>query len=250
MDSEHLTNIKGVLFDLDGTLLQVEMREFIPAYIDGLARHFSDVALRYTFGRTIRDAIAALLTSDHGSATNEELFVGVLKYRFGIDANLFGERLARYCADGLADLQPLIRPLPIARQILLRCFERGLKVVVATNPVFPRSVVDARLRWGGIDDFPFDLVTSFENSRYCKPHSGYFLDVLGELGLAPEECLMVGNDTEHDLGARAAGIPTFLVDTWMVDRSAGNFVTDFRGGHLDLFQFLGRVGGEGEQAIG
>jgi hypothetical protein len=53
---------------------------------------------------------------------------------------------------------------------------------------------------------------------------------------------MVGNDTEHDLGARSAGIPTFLVDTWLLDRANGHYVTDFRGGHLDLFRFLGQLG--------
>jgi phosphoglycolate phosphatase-like HAD superfamily hydrolase len=39
---EQLAKVRGVLFDLDGTLLQVEMREFIPAYIEGLAKHFPD----------------------------------------------------------------------------------------------------------------------------------------------------------------------------------------------------------------
>jgi hypothetical protein len=34
---EQFAKVRGVLFDLDGTLLQVEMREFIPAYIEGLA---------------------------------------------------------------------------------------------------------------------------------------------------------------------------------------------------------------------
>jgi FMN phosphatase YigB (HAD superfamily) len=114
--------------------------------------------------------------------------------------------------------------------------------VIATNPVFPRKLVEARLQWGEIADFPYDLVTSFENSRFCKPHPGYFLQVLEHLALAPEEVVMIGNDTEHDLGARAAGIASFLVDTWLVDRLAGAFQADFRGNHLDLFRFIGRLG--------
>ncbi len=239
---EQTATVKGVLFDLDGTLLQVEMREFVQAYIDGLAKHFPDVPDPAAFGRAIKASIRALLASEEGVASNEEFFLSVLGRHLGIEAALCGERLARYCANGMAGLEPLVRPLALARDILTRCFERGLKVVVATNPVFPRPMVEARLRWAGIADFPFDHVTTFDNSRYCKPHPGYFRDVLGRLGLAPQECVMVGNDTEHDLGARAAGIPTFLVDTWLLDRARGDYVTDYRGGHLDLFRFLGQLG--------
>jgi len=228
---EQYSKVKGVLFDLDGTLLQVEMREFIPAYIEGLAKHFPDVPDPLVFARAIKDSIRALLASDAGVFNNEQFFLATLGRQLGLDATVCGERVRRYCANGMAGLETLVRPLALARDILARCFERGLKVVVATNPVFPRPLVEARLRWAQIADFPFDYVTTFDNSRYCKPHPGYF-----------RECVMVGNDTEHDLGARSAGIPTFLVDTWLLDRAKGEYVTDFRGGHGDLLRFLGRLG--------
>lgn len=240
---ESCSKVKGVLFDLDGTLLQVEMREFIPAYIAGLAKHFPEVPDPAAFTLAIKDSIRALLASDAGASSNEEFFLTTLGRQLGLDATVCGERVRRYCANGMAGLESLVRPLALARDILSRCFEHGLKVVVATNPVFPRPLVEARLRWAQIDDFPFDYVTTFDNSRYCKPHPGYFRDVLGQLGLAPEECLMVGNDTEHDLGARAAGIPTFLVDTWLLDRAKGEYVTDYRGSHGELLHFLDRLSG-------
>lgn len=242
-DRDRLHDIKGILFDLDGTLLQVEMREFIPAYVEGLSAHFADVAERRAFAEVVRAATFALIHSDDGDTSNEEMFYAATERHLGIGGALFAERLERFCADGLADLQGLVRPLPVARNILQRCFERGLKVVIATNPVFPSSVVEARLRWSGLASFPFELVTTFENSRYCKPNPRYFEDVLAHLELSPDEVVMVGNDTEHDLAARGAGIATFLVDTWLIDRMDGAFVTDFRGGHLDLFRFVGRLGG-------
>jgi FMN phosphatase YigB (HAD superfamily) len=237
-----LDKVRGVLFDLDGTLLQVEMMDFIPAYIERLAVHFADVARHHDFARVMRATTFALISGADGTITNEEFFCSTMEAELGIEGGLFSRRLRCFCADGLASLSPLIRPLPLARGILRRCFERGLKVAIATNPVFPRPLVEARLQWGEIADFPYDLVTSFENSRYCKPHPGYFLQVLEHLCLAPEEVVMIGNDTEHDLGARAAGIASFLVDTWLVDRLDGDFQADFRGNHLDLFRFIGRLG--------
>ncbi len=242
MDVKNVSSVKAVFIDLDGTLLQVEMEEFIPAYISGLSRHFADIAHHYTFCTTVRTAISALLASENDDMDNKELFFAVLKHRLGIDPGLFDERLARYCADGLASLKSFIHPLPQASRILECCRERGLAVILATNPVFPRPLVDARLAWGGIGDFPFDLVTSIENTRYCKPDPRYFRDLLKRFGLAPAEAVMVGNDTEHDLAASEVGIATFLVDTWLADRCSGNFRTDYRGGHPELLRFLEGLG--------
>jgi FMN phosphatase YigB (HAD superfamily) len=242
MKKKRLNDIKAVFFDLDGTLLQAEMNDFIPAYIEGLSHHFADVAFHYTFCAAVREGITTLLSGDDGSRTNEEVFFATLRNRLDIGAELFGERLARYCANGLGSLKAFIHPLPLARQILNLCRGHGLIVILATNPVFPRALVDARLAWGGIADFPFDFVTSFENTRYCKPNPRYFTDLLDQFALVPAEAIMVGNDTEHDLSARMVGIPTFLVDTWLSDRLDGDFDTDYRGGHLDLVRFLTGVG--------
>lgn len=242
MEPQELERIKAVFFDLDGTLVQVSMRDFIPSYVRSLSSHFADLADRRIFRDTFLAATHALLASDDGDTTNEELFLASVERHLGIGAALFKERLGLFCEDGLADLAPLVRALPLARTILARCFDRGLTVVIATNPVFPRPVVEARLLWGKIHDYPYHLVTTYENTRYCKPHPNYFRDLLDHLGLGPDQCLMVGNDTEHDLAARQVGIPTFLVDTWLVDRHGAPFETDFRGGHMDLCRLAGRLG--------
>ncbi len=245
MKNGNLKKIRGILFDLDGTLLQVEMKEFIPDYLKALSHCFSDLADSRIFSRAVLDATFALLRRERNGRTNREFFLESISRSLNIPAALVADRLDEFCGNGLDALAPHIRPLPLARRILQRCVDRDLQVVLATNPVFPRPVVDARLRWGNLLDFPFRIVSSIENSHCCKPSPAFFHDILEETGLLPEECVMVGNDTEHDLAAKEAGLVTFLVDTWMVDRCGGDFQADFRGGHQDLFRFLGQVGSSG-----
>lgn len=237
---------RGILFDLDGTLLQVEMRRFIPAYTRGLAACFDDVTDPKRFAAGLLQATLALLKRQDGSQSNESFFLTLLEEQLDIAAGLFNLRLQQYCLEGLPQLAPMVQAHALARDVLERCRQSGLRVVLATNPVFPRAVVEARLDWGGMLDFPFELVTSYENSRFCKPHPGYFADILDFLGLAPEECLMVGNDTEQDLAARQAGVATFLVDTWLEDRCSGVFATDYRGDLADLYRFIDGLDGGAE----
>jgi FMN phosphatase YigB (HAD superfamily) len=244
-DSSNLQNVRAVLFDLDGTLLQVEMHEFVPAYLRGLAACFDDLAGRGSFVETVLTSTQALLEREEGPQTNEELFLAALHRRLGIPPSIFTQRLEHFCRNGLQRLAPLVHPLPLARRILESCLARGLEVALATNPVFPRPVVEARLKWAKLIDFPFRLITCTDNCHFCKPHPGYFREVLARLGLAPHEVVMVGNDTERDLGARQSGIAAFLVDTCLADRLNGYFTADFRGDHAALLRFIEGLGGSG-----
>jgi len=89
--------------------------------------------------------------------------------------------------------------------------DAGLRVALATNPIFPLAAIRERMRWAGLDETWFEVVTSYENMRACKPDRRYFEDVAGILGVSAEECLMVGDDADLDLPAARAGMATFYV---------------------------------------
>lgn len=232
--------IKTVLFDLDGTLLDVDMHQFIPAYLNNLAKSIDPNLDRKQFVEIMISRTMELLASDDGSQTNEEFYRNAVFNDLGITTDQFSSGLQRFYRDHLGQLAPLVSSTPLARKLIERCHEQGLTVVIATNPVFPRPVVDARLQWAGVGDFTYRLVTSFENSSFCKPNLRYFSAIFNELECDPGSVLMVGNDTEHDLSASQLGVTTFLVDTWMIDRGSP-FIADHRGSHLDLYHFLGQL---------
>ena len=238
LEKTHPCGVKALLFDLDGTLLQVEMRTFIPAYLHELGERFTDIVPREQFARVARHAVQLLLLRGDRRQTNRERYLAVLESRLDIRAGLFEERLNGWLEDGLENLAGHVSPIDKARPLLDHCFGLGVPVVLATNPVFPAAVIEARLAWAGLDDYPFTHVTSYENTRYCKPQKGYFLDLLEGLRVSADECLMIGNDTQHDLAAASVGVPTFLAETFMVDRLAGNYSSDYRGDLDDLLQLL------------
>jgi len=62
-------------------------------------------------------------------------------------------------------------------------------------------------------------VTTFDNSRYCKPSIEYFQDILSKINKRPEECVMIGNNTLEDMICEKIGITAGLVITNLENRS-------------------------------
>lgn len=234
-----MLDIKAVLFDLDGTLLRVQMAEFIPRYISGLAKLCAENVAPKKFEQAMLSAIRSLIRfSGDGQTTNEQRLFATLQQQLAVPETVLRQAVESYRQNGLEELQPLVKSIPLATVIVKECLQRRIPLVLATNPVFPEFMISARLEWAGLADLPFDYLTSYENSCYCKPQPGYFTAIAEQLGVAPEQCLMVGNDTQHDLAAVAVGMQTFLVDTWIIEREGSRWPCDQRGDHLQLQQFL------------
>lgn len=235
-----LKRITTVLFDLDGTLVDVDMGRFVPAYLSRLTRRLSDLAESQQITRTIWQAVERMLQHSDGRKTMEQVLLDALAGDCGIDASAYRERLALFVEHDLGDLRPLVKPHPLAADLVRTCLDNGWQPVVATNPIFPAAAVEARLLWGGLAGLPFRLVTAYEEFRHCKPHNGYFQQLLAQLGSDAAACLMVGNDTEHDLAAGEIGMQTCLLTTWQIDRGQGRYRPDWQGEHAELLQLFDR----------
>ncbi len=237
--------IKAILFDLDGTLIRVQMSKYIPRYIDGLAIYCSDLVKPKKFHQAMLDSIRILIQhGGDGLQTNEQRVFSTLQHQLAIPENQLRQCFDQFRCEGMAEMKDLVQPIPLAREIIEECRQLDVPLVLATNSVFPAFMIEARLQWGALDDSLFCHLTSFENSCYCKPHVGYFREISEHLGIAAEDCLMVGNDTSHDLAAMEIGMQTFLVDTWIVKRDGIAWSCDHQGDHAALQLFLRQRLGE------
>ena len=126
-----------------------------------------------------------------------------------------------------------------AARVVRRAKERGYRVALATNPLFPRVATEMRIRWAGLEPEDFELVTTYEDSPYCKPNPDYYRYVLARLGASPEESLMTGNDLGEDVRAAGrAGIRGFLLTDCLINRENEDISALPHGGFDELEAFL------------
>ena len=96
--------------------------------------------------------------------------------------------------------------------------QKGIRVILATNPLFPRIATQKRIRWAGLEPEDFEFYTTFEDIGYCKPNPDYYREVLRRADLDAADCLMVGNDVAEDMMAGAkAGLRGFLLTDCLIN---------------------------------
>lgn len=206
--------MRGILFDLDGTLLDIDLGSFLERYFAALARTMAPLTASE---EALKDAMEALhvathaMMLPHAGRTNQEVFTGEFRALTGIDIEEHASVFARFYADEFPLLGDGYGPAPGAREAVETALELGLKVAIATNPIFPLAAVEHRIAWAGLDDLAVHTITTYETMHACKPLPAYFIETAERIGVVPTECLMVGDDHELDLAATATGMRTFYV---------------------------------------
>jgi len=206
-----MKRIDTILFDLDGTLLPMEQGTFINTYLVLLAEYVSTMGHdAKPFIKALWEGTGAMLAND-GTMHNRERFWETFCKLYGIDATALEEELSIFYTTRFNEMLALVLPKPPLRPLLDHLRSKGYGITLATNPVFPKVAVHARLNWIGLSPKDFDHITTYENSRYCKPQTGYFQDILSRLCKEPDQCLMIGNSPAEDMAAAKLGISVFLL---------------------------------------
>ena len=227
-------SIKAVLFDLDGTLLPMDQDKFVELYFGLLAKKMAP------FGYNPEQYIKAIwagtkeMIKNNGQATNEQVFFKKYSELFGEDAVKDEETLAEFYEKDFVKTQSVCRLDPETANVIKKLKEMGVKVVVATNPIFPKVAIMHRVKWAGLNPDDFEHITHYGNSRFSKPNPNYYLDIAEKLGVKPENCLMVGNDVSDDMPATKAGMKVFLKTRCLINK-LNEDITQYPNGDWDKF---------------
>lgn len=205
--------LKAVLFDLDDTLLGNNMRRFLPAYFTLLTDFVSPTfPNKDHFFQQLLASTQAVVADQNRTTTNREVFWREFTQRMGNLNGITEEFFERFYQEKFPELQSVTQFLPTAPQITRWCLDKGWRVAITTNPLFPTSAVTERMRWAGLMELPFDLVTTMDNMHATKPHHAYYQEILTHLGAVPQEALMVGDDWDEDIvPASTLGCHTYWI---------------------------------------
>ena len=206
--------ISTILFDLDNTLLGNDMETFLPGYFKLLSQFAQEHWEEKQFLQAVFKAIDVMVRNIDMSATNRDVFYQEFERLTGLELQEVDAVLDDFYCVEFNTLQPLTQYIPAAAELVRFCFVQGWKVIIATNPMFPRRAIEARLDWAGVPvtEFSYDLVTTLENMHATKPHQAYYEEILRKVNSRPQNTLMVGDDWRRDIEPAAAlGMHTYWI---------------------------------------
>lgn len=211
-------SIKVVLFDLDGTLLPMDQDVFVKTYFGLLAKKL--VPYGYEPDKLIQSVWAGTgaMVKNDGKQSNEEQFWKTFSEAYGADMKKDIAVFDDFYRNEFTGVKEVCGYHPKAAETVQKLKEKGFRVALATNPLFPQIATENRIRWVGLEPADFEFYTTYETSRYCKPNIKYYMDIVEKLGVKPEECLMVGNDVTEDMVARELGMKVFLLTDCLINK--------------------------------
>lgn len=223
-----------ILFDLDGTLVPITQEDFSRVYFGLLIQKAKDMNIdTESMKKGLFGGVNAMVNND-GSALNENAFWQVFLSVTKADREATEPIFRDFYANEFKKVKSVMQPTEISKMLIKTLKDKGYRLILATNPLFPIEAVVERMSWVGLTADDFEYITTYENSSYCKPNPKYFADILEKLNLKAEDCLMVGNNTVEDMAAQKVGIKTFLV-TDALENEKNIDISAFDNGSLEEF---------------
>lgn len=225
---------RAIFFDLDGTLLPMELEDFLGSYFSSIASFVAAQGLDVTsFSAGLHAGIEAM--GSHGDGrTNFDVYWDAFFRHADAHAADWSRLFAGYYEHDFNLIGKGVIPNPAAARAIETLFAKGYTLVLATMPMFPRRAVEHRLAWSGVDSSRFARLTSYENSTSVKPRLAYYAENLAACGLSGQDVLMVGNNTVEDMAALKLGADGYLVTDHLLDTA--NFdLSEIKHGSMEEF---------------
>ena len=201
--------LKAVFIDLDNTIALFDELVFFERFFQLLYKKFDDL---FTYddlqNRVVMATIA--LSSNNGEKNNRDCFLGSVVAGHGMGQKEFWQRSMAFYKNEFDLARPEVKKPYMLHTVLEELKQMGLRLVIASNPIYPRIAFEKRLAWVGVDPHYFELITHMENMNFVKPDTAYYQQICSILDVLPEHCLMVGNDPGNDMAAAGINIKTYL----------------------------------------
>ncbi len=241
---------RAICFDLDGTLLPMDIDEFMNAYFRAIAGFVASRGFDpEPFMAGLKAGTAAMGAND-GSCTNAEAFWPVMMGYVDPAETDWHALAEEFYATEFGRIGDGFQGNPAVPRVLDALAAKGYPLVLATMPMFPLPAVEWRLKWAGADPAAFTRLTNYENSRSIKPKPAYFAEQLAATGLRGADVLMVGNNTLEDMAFLDLGADGFLVTDWLLDPVGLDLATVRHGSLAELETWVAALPACADPAVG
>lgn len=230
-----------ILFDLDGTLLPLDMDEFILKYFKKLCNKFADIFEPGMLQEAIWSSTSYMISNIEKEKTNMDCFFEDFQKKVDRSLDELFPIFDEFYQKDFVDLEHIVNPNPIVKEIIQMLKDKGYNLVIATNPLFPKEAIYHRIQWAGLEASDFGLITTYENMHFCKPNIQYYEEILEKTNRTSDKVMMVGNDVQEDMVSSLIGIKTFLVEDCLIDREAPSYKVDYKGSMQDFYDFVKKL---------
>lgn len=233
--------INTILFDLDGTLLSMDTEKFIESYFKQLGIAFKDHFTSEEVAKYFWLASENMINDKDSSKTNEEAFFEEFNKHINGQQKALSVLIKDFYKNDFNKVKKVSSESIEIIEAVKILKAKGYSLVVATNPLFPKEAIRARIKWAGLNIEDFDYKTTFEHMHYTKPNINYYKEILADLEKDASECLMVGNDIKEDMVANEIGIETYLITNNIIGDLDDNKNIDYQGDYVEFLNYVRKL---------
>ena len=184
--------IKGVLFDMDGVLVDSE-----PFIAKAAIMMFEELGVK------------AKPEDFHPfTGMGENRYIGGVAEKYGIKVDIPAVKARTYAIFGEI-VKNRLSPLPGAAEFIARCRKKGLKMALATSADRVKMMIN--LTETGLSPETFDSIVTGEDVINKKPSPDIYLKAAENLALKPYECLVVEDAVSGIRSGKSAGCKCLAV---------------------------------------
>jgi HAD superfamily hydrolase (TIGR01509 family) len=186
--------IRGILFDMDGVL--VDSEEFI---CEAAMKMFSELCI-WVEPEDFKPFVG----------TGESRYLGGVAEKYGYNLDIELAKFRTYTIYGEL-VKGKLKTLNGVKPFVNLCRGKGIKMAVASSA--DRMKVDINLKEMGFNDNTFDAIVTGSEVTNKKPDPEIFIKAASKLGLKPEECLVVEDAITGIQAGKAAGCKCLALTT-------------------------------------
>jgi phosphoglycolate phosphatase-like HAD superfamily hydrolase len=153
-----------LLLDLDNTLLDSSMDTFLPAYFQALSGFLRDKVEPETMLPVLLSGTRKMMANADPTHTLQEVFASEFFPKVGMAREELQPLFDQFYEEEFPTLRYLTNPRPEAIEMIDWALEQGIRLAIATNPLFPLAAIHHRMRWADLppEEIPFLVVSAYE----------------------------------------------------------------------------------------